>query len=169
MDTYGIYLFAANAAVFCALLASFAGCVVPVLPGPALAAAAVLAHKIFFPEFLDWGAVYWCLGAGAAAQVLDFLMSWLGAKRFGATWRGALGAVVGAAAAVFVPPQPIAFLILPFLFALLAELLGGARLGASFRAGVGAFLGGVLAALAKMAACAVILCVFALAVYNYYF
>lgn len=168
MDAHEIYLLAANAAVCLIFLVSLAGCVIPALPGPILAAAAVLAHKMAFPEFLQSGAVYACVAAAAAAQVLDFLMSWLGAKRFGASWKGGLGAALGAVVAIFVPPQIITIFVFPFAGALIAELAAGAGLKNSVRAGFGAFVGGVAATCAKLACCALIFAVFAASAFKYY-
>ena len=81
--------------------------------------------------------------------VVDFLMSWVGAKKFGATWKGALGAFVGAIVGIFIPPPLLWIFIGPLVGAFAFEFLGGAGLKVSTKAGLGAFIGTVLASVFK--------------------
>jgi uncharacterized protein YqgC (DUF456 family) len=74
--------------VFCTLL--------PVIPGTLVTWIGVFVHKIWLgDESVSW----WFVGAGAVVTALsfgiDYLFTFYGVRRFGASWKGALGAVVG--------------------------------------------------------------------------
>jgi uncharacterized protein len=62
-----------------------------------------------------------------------------GAKRFGATWRGLLGAFVGGLVGLFFGIPGI--IVGPFLGAMAFELMGGYKIDKASRAGLGATLG----------------------------
>lgn len=137
-------------AVFFALFISALGAFLPIIPGPTLGFVAILGFKLIFPDSLfSWNAVFLCALIAAAAQVLDFAFSWIGAKKMGASWRGALGAVLGAIVGIFIPPPIVWIFIAPFFGAVLFELLGGANLKLATKAGLGAFLGAIGASIFK--------------------
>lgn len=90
----------------------------------------------------------------AAGEIVEFFASMAGAKRFGAGWRGSLGAIAGAVTGALlgtaVIPLPFLGTLIGAAFgaalgALLLELLGGRNIKESihlgFGAGFGAFLG----------------------------
>ncbi len=160
MEASDIYFQLGTAFVILTFVIALFGCVLPIIPGVLLLSAMVFLHKLVFPDGISWACVAICVGIGLLSQVVDFALSWFGAKKFGATWRGGLGAIVGAVIALFVPPQFITILILPFFGALIFELLGGADFRVSMKAGFGAFLGGILAMFFKLFSCAAILGVF---------
>ncbi|MBQ6534428.1 MAG: DUF456 family protein, partial [Opitutales bacterium] len=98
----GVYEFCAAGAVYLLFFVGAVGSFVPVIPGPFLAGLAPLGYKLVFPE----GCVSWELAAAgifaaAFGQIVDFLASWLGAKKFGATKYGIAGAFVGVIAGIF--------------------------------------------------------------------
>jgi len=74
-----------------------------------------------------------------------------GAKRLGATWRGAAGAIIGGLVGLFFNLPGI--LLGPFIGAMLFEMAGGREWKAASRAGVGATLGLLAGALGKLACC----------------
>ena len=122
----------------------------PVLPGPLLSFAAILAFKLALPESqLGWWNVGICGALAAFAQAADIFMSWMGAKKFGATWRGGLGAFIGVFVGIFLPPPALWIFIAPLVGAFLGEWLGGSGLRASGRAGLGAFAGSLAASMLK--------------------
>lgn len=131
--------------MFIGAVGSFA----PVIPGPALAFLAVLVYKLCLPDELSWGCVIFALVMTVIAQVLDFAMSFWGAKKFGATWRGCVGAFVGVFVGMFIPPQLLWIFIAPLVFAFAFELIGGVGLEAAGKAGIGAFVGSLLASIVK--------------------
>lgn len=145
-----IYIACWAGVVYILLAVGAVGSFIPVVPGPLLAGLAVLCFKIFVPSAeISW----WLAGAAVAvavfAQLVDIFASWIGAKKFGATWRGVFGAFVGVFAGMLIPPPMLWIFIAPLFFALAFELFGGASWRDATRAGVGAFLGTVFAAVFK--------------------
>ena len=137
------------AAVLLVIL-GLAGLVLPALPGaPILFAGLVLAA---WAEGFAYVGVGW-LAVLAALAVLtyavDFLAGAFGARRFGASKRGAIGALLGALVGIFFGLPGV--LLGPFVGAVLGELSTRRRPGEAGKAGFGAALGLVLGAAAKLA------------------
>ncbi len=128
------------------------GSFLPLLPGPMLAFAGVLVYKLLFPQSLEGWSLIWFSGAAAlVSQIADYAFTYFGSKKMGATWKGALGAIIGAIAGIFIPPMILWIFLAPLIFALLFELLGGRPLGEAAKAGLGAFLGTGLSAVFRFA------------------
>lgn len=127
-----------------------AGIVLPVIPGaPVLFAGLVLAAWAENFEFVGYG---WLTVLGLLALLsyaVDFAAGVFGARRFGASRRGMLGAALGAVIGLFFGLPGV--LLGPFVGAVLGELSGQRRLDEAGRAGMGASLGLVLGAAAKLA------------------
>ena len=166
MESCNIYLIISSIFVYLAMFVSVLGCVIPVLPGPALASLAVVLFKIGFPEAISWSVVWWSLALAAISQILDFACSWFGAKKFGASWRGAVGAVVGSIVGLFIPPQIIFVFVMSFVGAFLFEYVGGAKTREALNAGVGAFVGSIVALVAKFVATILIFALFTMELVN---
>lgn len=92
--------------------------------------------------------------------VFDVFSSWLGAVKFGATWRGGVGALIGA----FVGPMLfsplggifgalLGLLVGPLVGAIVGELLGRRSLLGCARAGWGTLLGALAATAVKLFYC----------------
>jgi uncharacterized protein YqgC (DUF456 family) len=129
-----------------------AGSVLPGLPSTPLVLAAAIGHKLYFgTSGVGWVVMTILATLTALSLVMDYLASIYGAKRLGATWRGALGAVVGGLIGLFFSFPGI--LIGPFVGALVFEMVGGRNLQESSRAGLGAVLGLLAGALGKLACC----------------
>lgn len=145
-----------------ALLVMFvglAGSIVPALPSTPLILIAAIGHKLWFgTESAEW----WIIGAlvvlTGISLVLDHLVSAYGAKRFGATWRGVLGAILGGIVGMFL--GIVGLLLGPFIGAAAFELMGRRTVADSSRAGLGATLGLIAAAVAKLACCVVMMGLF---------
>ena len=136
--------------VYAACLLGAIGAFLPVIPGPLLSFAAILIFKLVFPETpLSWLNVGICGGLAAFAQIADIFMSWIGTKKFGATWRGAFGAFIGVFVGIFLPPPIIWIFIAPLIGAFAFEFLGGANLRTSGMAGIGALVGMLASAMIK--------------------
>ncbi|MFO1487430.1 MAG: DUF456 domain-containing protein [Verrucomicrobiota bacterium] len=140
----------------CALI----GNLIPALPGTPLALAAAVVHRLYFGEASASITVMVVLIILTAVSVIvDFAATALGARKFGATWRGMLGAVLGGAIGlVFGLPGIIAG---PFLGATLFELVGDKQLKAAAKAGAGAVIGLLLGAVGKSAICVIMMALFA--------
>ena len=129
-----------------------AGSILPGLPSTPLVLAAAIGHKLYFgPTGVGWVVMTILAVLTTLSLVMDYLASIYGAKRLGATWRGAVGAVVGGLIGLFFSFPGI--LIGPFLGALVFEMAGGRNLHESSRAGLGALLGLLAGTLGKLACC----------------
>ena len=129
-----------------------AGSILPGLPSTPVVLIAALAHKIYFGSA---SASWWVIGVLALFTVLslgmDYAASVFGAKRLGATWRGAVGAILGGLIGLFFNLPGI--LLGPFVGAALFEMAGGREWRGASKAGVGATLGLLAGALGKLACC----------------
>ncbi len=132
------------------ILLGLAGLLLPGLPGaPLVFLGLVVAAWVEDFAYVGWG---WLalLGAIAALTIaVDFAATALGAKKFGASPRAVLGAVVGGIAGMFFPP--IGLVLGPFAGAVLAELSQQRDFESAQRAGFGATLGFLLGGVAKLA------------------
>lgn len=136
-----------------------AGSILPGLPSTPLVLIAALAHKIYFGEAgADWWVILMLGLMTVLSLALDYLASVYGAKRLGATWRGAVGAIVGGLIGLFFNLPGI--LLGPFLGAMLFEMVGGREWKAASRAGLGATLGLLAGAIGKLACCLAMLGLF---------
>jgi uncharacterized protein YqgC (DUF456 family) len=144
------------------VVAGILGLVLPVLPGTPLLFAGLL--------IAAWAEDFAYVGAGTLAGIavlailtypIDFAATALGARRFGASKRAAVGAAVGALVGLFFGIPGI--LLGPFIGAVIGELTAQRGLGEAGRAGVGAMVGLVLGAAGKMALAFSMLGLFALA------
>lgn len=164
MDALGEILWLVLA--FSAILAGTVGVFVPVIPGPLLAWSGILVYFLATPaEALLPSVNVWTISVSgafvAASFVFDYLSSYWGAVKFGATWRGGVGALVGAIAFPLVlslfmagiPGAVLGLLVGPIVGAFVGEYLGGNTCGGSARAGLGTLAGAIAATLVKLFVC----------------
>lgn len=122
------------------MLIGLVGSIVPVLPGPPLILIAALGHWLWFQEHSASGLVLILLVVlTIISLLLDYFAGMYGAKWFGATWRGVLGAFIGGIVGLFFNLPGI--ILGPFVGALVFELMGGHEFPKASRAGLGATLG----------------------------
>jgi hypothetical protein len=139
------------------------GSVLPGIPSTPLVLAAAVGHRLYFGPASASNWVLGCLvGLLLLSLVMDYLATTLGARRLGATWRGVLGAVLGAVVGLFFSLPGI--LLGPFVGAALLERLGGRDWKEASRAGLGAVLGLLLGAVGKLACCVAMMTLFAVSV-----
>jgi len=130
------------------MLVGLVGSIAPMLPGPPLVLIAALGHWLWFREHSASGLVLICLVVLTLISLaLDYFASMYGAKRFGATWRGVLGAFVGGVVGLFFNLPGI--ILGPFVGALVFELMGGHEFPKATRAGLGATVGVFAGAIGK--------------------
>lgn len=124
------------------LLLGFAGCFLPILPGPPLAFAALI--LLHFTSVADVPAeTLWTLaGIALFVTILDYVVPVWGTRKFGGTKAGERGAIAGVIVGLFLGPPGI--IVGPFFGALAGELLGGAKSDRAFRAAFGSFMGFLL-------------------------
>ena len=150
MDILFDIMYATGAALL--LILGLLGCVVPVIPGPALSYAALLLllPSRFAPSL---GVCVW-FGIGCAAVlVLDTIVPALGAKRFRCSRWGVAGCMIGTFVGMFF--GLLGLVLGPFVGAVLGEIIAGRNFSESMRGGFGAFLGFLSGVLLKVAYCAV--------------
>jgi uncharacterized protein YqgC (DUF456 family) len=121
-------------------LAGLVGSIVPWLPGPlfVLAGAVLWAFATSF-ETLGWGRLAILTALAALSAVLDFVAGALGARSYGASRWGIVGAIVGAVVGLFM--GPLGLILGGVAGAITGELLRGADLAGSVRSGVGTLVG----------------------------
>ncbi|MCP4716730.1 MAG: DUF456 domain-containing protein [Deltaproteobacteria bacterium] len=129
------------------MLVGLIGSVVPMIPGSVL----IFCGALLYAWHTDFVIISWTVIAvlallTIAAQVIDYLASTLGAKRFGASGWGIAGACIGAIAGFFLGGL-VGIIIGPFAGAVAAELITGAGMKRSLKVGYGTligFLGGMV-------------------------
>lgn len=136
------------------------GLLLPALPGAPLLFLGLLAAA--WAEDFAYVGVGWLALLGVLAAVtytVDFAATAVGAKRFGASPRAVLGAVLGGVVGIFF--GPIGLILGPFVGAVLGELSLRRSLEAAQRAGFGASLGFLLGGFVKLALAFLMIGIFA--------
>lgn len=145
------------------MLAGLIGSLLPVLPGTPLVLIVAIGHRLYFGDASVSNTILIILVVlTLGSLVFDFLASMLGAKKFGATWRGVTGAVIGGIIGLFFNLPGI--ILGPFLGAMLFEMLGGQEFKKATRAGLGATIGLLLGIVGKFSICVVMMILFATSV-----
>lgn len=126
------------------------GTVLPIFPGTLIILGAAILHRIMLgaEKGLGWGGIALLVLLTLASYGIDFAGSWFGARRFGATRWGTLGAVAGAIVGIFFGLPGL--LLGPVIGALTGELIAGMKLADAGRAGWGALLGNLTGMLGKL-------------------
>jgi uncharacterized protein YqgC (DUF456 family) len=126
------------------------GTILPIFPGPTIILAAAILHRIMLgpTKSLGWSSIVLLVLLTLASYAIDFAGGWLGARRFGATRWGALGAVAGAIVGILFGLPGLLFG--PVVGALAGEIIGGMKLIDAGRAGWRALLGNLAAMMGKL-------------------
>ena len=132
------------------VIAGIIGLISPVLPGQLLLLIGLIlaawAEDFVYVGFLT---ILVLVLLTVLAYVIDFLAGALGAKRFGASRRAAIGAVLGAIIGIFF--GFIGVIIGPFIGAFIGQMLSRNDIKAAGMAGFGAWLGFIIGTAAKIA------------------
>lgn len=133
------------------MLAGLAGCIVPVLPGPLLVLTGALVYA-WYTGFtvVSWAVIALLAGLALLSQLLDYLASMIGAKKFGAGKWGMIGACAGAVIGLFTGGI-FGIIVGPFVGALVLEMVAGKDFRSSFRIGIGTLVGFLGGAVGKIA------------------
>lgn len=126
---------------FVVILIGIAGTILPLIPGVPLVFVAIAAYG-WYEGFQAVTPKYLLVLAGFAILSLfvDYLSTTLGAKYYGSSRSGIIGALVGALLGMFIFP-PLGIFIGPWAGAVVGELLSGKEWEASMRAGIGTLIG----------------------------
>lgn len=126
------------------------GTVLPVIPGTTIILAGAVIHRMMLggEKSVGWRLISVLILLTLASYAFDLLGSYFGAKYFGATKWGAIGAVVGAMVGLFFG---IAGLFVgPVVGAIVGEFVAGKRMIDAGRAGWGSLLGNLGAMIGKL-------------------
>jgi uncharacterized protein YqgC (DUF456 family) len=126
------------------------GTLLPILPGTVIAFAGIVVHKLLLGEAsVSWEFVAIAFGITLLTLVIDAWCTWWGARRFGASWKGALGAVLGGLFGLIFFNLP-GLILGPIAGAVLFELLDNRSGPEAARAGAGTVVGAVVAFILKI-------------------
>jgi len=146
--------------VLLVMLAGLIAGLVPGFPGTLVVLGAVIIHRLCFsPASVSNTVLIILILLTLGALVFDFAAGWYGANKFGATWRGAAGAVLGGIIGLFFSLPGI--IIGPFVGATLLELSGGREWKPAAKAGLGATLGLFVGIVGKFSIAVVMILLFA--------
>jgi len=131
------------------LVVGVIGCVLPIIPGPAISFASLLILQLkstppFTSDFLIWFGVIMVI-----ITALDYIVPAYGTKKLGGSKSGIRGSVVGLIFGIFFFP-PIGIIIGPFIGAVIGELMVGKSSNVAFRSGFGSFIGFLTGTLIKL-------------------
>jgi uncharacterized protein YqgC (DUF456 family) len=121
--------------------AGFIGSVVPLLPGPFL----ILSGAFLYAWHINFTSVSWTTlgvlsGLAVFSQIMDYTASVIGAKKFGASKWGIIGAFAGGLLGVFF--GGIAGIIIgPVIGAVFFEIVNSRSINRALKTGLGTFLG----------------------------
>lgn len=126
------------------------GTLLPVLPGTVIAFIGITLHKLLLGDAsVSWGFVAFALLVTLLSLWIDVWCTWWGARKFGATWLGAVGAVIGAVVGLLFFSLP-GLILGPIFGAVIFELLANQTGSQATRAGFGTVVGSVVALVLKL-------------------
>jgi uncharacterized protein YqgC (DUF456 family) len=127
------------------------GSVLPVVPGSTIILVAAVAHRLIVGA--EKGMAWWAIGVlvllTLATYAIDFAATYMGAKYFGATRWGVVGAVIGGIVGIFT--GFVTLLVAPIIGAVVGEMIAGKKLVSAGKAGWGTLLGNLLGMVTKLA------------------
>lgn len=122
----------------------------PVVPGTLITWIGVLVHRLWLGA--DKSVPWWFLLVGVGVVVLSFLadyvVTWFGAKYFGASWKCALGAVAGGILGAYF--GPLGIILGSVLLAMVFEYIEVRDKCRAIKAGVGTLVANILTLLGKL-------------------
>ncbi|TDX48006.1 DUF456 domain-containing protein [Orenia marismortui] len=117
------------------------GTLVPMVPGTPLILLAALIYAIATKfTVIGWGFIISLVLMSLVAEGLDYFASVLGAKYFGASKYGLIGAIIGGILALILL-GPIGILIGPLLGSIGIELIMGKNVKEAIKVGIGTIVG----------------------------
>jgi len=118
----------------------------PVVPGSLIVWSGIIIHKLWMGEAsVAWKIVITTGIITLIGQFTDFVLGLWGARKFGASWKGTVGALLGAFIGFFLPPRLFWLIVGPVIGAIIGELIAGRSFKAGSKAGFGAVIGGIVA------------------------
>jgi len=141
------------------LIIGIIGCILPVLPGQAIAYLSLIMLELtdkapFDEEFLIIMALIM-----VGVTVLDYVVPVWGTKKFGGTKRGLWGSAIGLVFGIIILPVTgiilgpfgiFGIILGPFVGAYIGESMGGTESNKAFRAAFGSFIGFITGTIMKL-------------------
>ena len=125
------------------------GTFLPIIPGTFLIWLGIFIHKLFLGDTsVSWTFIIVATALTFLAHALDYLCNFWGAKRFGASWQGGLGAVLGGVLGIFLF-NIIGLIIGPIAGVIIVEFIRNRNIHQATKAGLGTIVGGIVAFIAK--------------------
>ena len=136
---------------FCFLIGGLAGCILPALPGPPLSYIALLLLQA--TKFADFSGKFLLITAivTVIVTVADCIFPVWGAKKWGGSRTGTIGAMIGLLIGLFF--LPVGIIAGPFVGAVIGELFAGRDTNAALQSGFGSFVGFLLGTAIKLTVC----------------
>lgn len=132
-------------------LLGFLGSFLPIIPASFVVWLGIFIHKIWLGEnSVSWKFFWIATGLALLAQILDAACTYWGARRFGASWKGAVGALAGLVLGPFLLTPIVGLLAGPILGAIAGELINGQKLRHASKAGVGTIVGNLVSFILKL-------------------
>lgn len=119
------------------------GSVIPAMPGPLFSFSGIV--LLFFAKGGESVSLFSLIIFAvmmAILTIIDYAAPILGARFFGASKKGIIGAIIGALAGIIFFP-PLGIFLGAFIGAIIGEIYQGKDFGKSLKAGVGVMLGSV--------------------------
>ncbi|MBU1864123.1 MAG: DUF456 domain-containing protein [Candidatus Omnitrophica bacterium] len=128
------------------------GCIIPILPGPVLNFAALILLQFTVTPHPFSTLFLITMGLLAVGiSLLDNILPLMGAKLYGATKYGIVGALIGMIIGLILFP-PFGLIIGTMGGAIIGEYIGGKKGGQALKSGIGSFLMSLLAIILKLTA-----------------
>jgi uncharacterized protein YqgC (DUF456 family) len=131
------------------LLVGFVGCILPVLPGQAVAFVSLILLQFMDPPRMPGDTLWTLAGIMVVVTVLDYIVPIYGTRQFGGTKRGVWGSTIGLIFGIFILPSIVVLgpfgvfgiILGPFVGAYIGEATGHRDSGKAFIAAIGSFIG----------------------------
>lgn len=128
------------------------GTFLPLIPGTMIIWLGIFIDKMWMGnQSISWNLFAMLTGLALLAQLLDWSLTYWGARKFGGSWRGGIGAIAGLIIGPFIFTPFLGIFLGPILGAIIGELLGGRPMRRATKAGLGTVIGGLLAFIFKVA------------------
>lgn len=149
------------------MLAAFAGCVLPALPGPPFGFLALLILKLAEPLTFSSNFLFTIAGITIIVIGLDYILPIWGAKMYKATKMGIWFSIFGMIIGIFFFP-PFGMILGLLLGAIIGELASGKAKREALKVGFVSFMFSMLAIIIKLSLVAVMAFFFTKAVFQHY-
>ena len=132
-------------------LCGLIGCILPVIPGPSISFLALIILS-YAKNWEPFSSTFLIIMAGLTilVTILDYVVPAGGAKKYGASKSGVVGAMAGMLIGVFMFP-PWGMIVGAFMGTFAGELLAGKEGRKALQAGFGVFVGIMVSAGLKLA------------------